>query len=344
MKKIYILTLLFSALTYSQNKTEAETKVIEGVELHDSGNFEGAITKYDEALTLDKDNAYALAEKAMTLEVLKKYDEAIAICQRVLKLHPKENNAMVYVTYGNALDHSGKAKQALKIYDEGIKKFPNQYQLFYNKGITLVSLKEYEEALETIQTATKLNPNHSSSFNALAILNSENRIPAILSLSRYLVIDNRTSRAKANFEMLISLINQGVSKTGDNSISISISEDALNKGKKNENNFSSLDLMLSLAGAVDLSEENENKTEVDKFISKFKTMCQGMSEIKKKQKGYYWEFLAPYFIEMNDKNLIEPFANIIFLSNKNIDAQKYKDENPGKIEQFYFWSKNYIWK
>lgn len=102
--------------------------------------------------------------------------------------------------------------------------------------------------------------------------------------------------------------------------------------------------MLSLAGAVDLSEENKDKTDVERFTSKFKTMCQGLAEMRKKQKGYYWEFLAPYFIEMNEKDLIEPFANIIFLSIKDISAQKYKEENPGKMEQFYFWSKNYIWK
>jgi len=344
MKKLYSLIILFTTLAYSQSKEQAENKVTEGVEFHDLGNFEDALIKYDEALTLDKDNSYALAEKAMTLEAMKKYDEAIEICQKVLKLHPKENNAMVYVTYGNALDHFGKAKQALKVYDEGIKKFPNQYQLFFNKGITLINIKEREKALEAIQTATKLNPNHSSSFNALSILDSENRIPAILSLSRYLIIDNRTSRAKTNFDVLTLLMNQGVSKTGDNSISININEDLLNDGKKGENNFSSLDLMLSLAGAVDLSEENKDKTDVERFTSKFKTMCQGMAEMRKKQKGYYWEFLAPYFIEMNEKNLIEPFANIIFLSIKDISAQKYKEENPGKMEQFHFWSKNYIWK
>lgn len=47
---------------------------------------------------------------------------------------------------------------------------------------------------------------------------------------------------------------------------------------------------------------------------------------------------------VNKKDLVEPFANIIYLTVKNTDALKYKEENQGKIEQFYLWSKNYNWK
>lgn len=99
-----------------------------------------------------------------------------------------------------------------------------------------------------------------------------------------------------------------------------------------------------MAAALDYDDKNKDKTEVQKFISKFSTLCQSMSEMQKNQKGYYWEFLAPYFIEMEKKNLIEPFAYTIFLPSKNHDVIQYNTEHSEKIEEFQNWSKNYNWK
>ena len=49
--------------------------------------------------------------------------------------HP--NIKIVYIQYGSTLDDLGKSKDALEVYNEGIKKFPNEYLLHFNKGLTL---------------------------------------------------------------------------------------------------------------------------------------------------------------------------------------------------------------
>lgn len=347
MKKIYLLPIFFSVLSFSQNKTEAKAKVNEGIELHDSRKYDEALAKYDEALNLDKDNSLALTEKAMTLESMKRYDEAIEVSKQVLKLYPDDDNRTLYVTYANSLDHSNKTDLALKVYDEGLKKYPDYYQLYFNKGISLVNAKENGKAIICFQKSTKLNPNHSSSYNALSVLDVSNRIASILASSRYLVIDNKSARAKGNFDALMKLMNKGVSQSGDNSISLSIDSatlDKFNKKKKSENDFSSTDMVLSMSAALDYDDKNKDKTEVQKFISKFSTLCQSMSETQKSQKGYYWEFLAPYFIEMEKKSLIEPFAYTIFLPSQNPDVILYNKEHSDKIEEFQNWSKNYNWR
>ncbi len=345
MKKIFSLLVLFSTLVFSQKKEEAKAKVNEGIEYHDQGKYIEAIAKYDDALKLDKDNIIALTEKALSLESLQKYDDAIDLCKRVLKLYPDEDNRIAYLTYANALDHNQKPDAALKIYDEGIKKYPYFYQFFFNKGVTLYGLKEIEKANKEIETATKLNPNHAGSFHALALINISNRVSSILASSRYLILDNQTPRAKQNFDSIINLMQKGVTKKDEKNISVTIEEGLLKKTEqKSENNFSSLELVLSMSAALDYDEKNKNKTEVEKFSSKFTTLVGMMDEVKKDQKGYYWDFLAPYFIEMKKKELIEPFANIVFLSSQNKDAIDYFEKNQDKINEFYSWSDNYKWK
>lgn len=68
-----------------------------------------------------------------------------------------------------------------------------------------------------------------------------------------------------------------------------------------------------MSATQDLHEENKDKTEIQKFIDKFSPVCRIMKEVKPKQKGYYWDFLAPYFIEMNDKTYLNLLPILFFL-------------------------------
>ena len=347
MNKLYFLFLFASTLLFAQNKEEAIKKIEVGIELHDEGKYDEALNKYEEALKLDENNLFALSEKAVTLEASKKYDEALEISKLILKLYPNEDNKTVYVVYGNSLDHSNKKDLALKIYDEGLKKYPTYYQLYYNKAITLYSNKEVAKAELAFEEATKLNPNHTSSFNALGVLNNSNRIASILASSRYLVLDNQSSRAKANLDSVLSFMNKGVTKTGEKNISLVLDPTFLeNAGKKKNapNDFSSVDMVVSMSAALVYDEKNKNNTEVQNFTNQFSTMCKVLSETRKNKKGYFWEFLAPYFMEMEKNKLVEPFAYYIFSTTQNEDILKYQKEHADKIEKFLAWNKIYKWK
>ncbi|MBO6184611.1 MAG: tetratricopeptide repeat protein [Chryseobacterium sp.] len=346
MKKLLLLTL-FPILSFSQNTSEAKIKVNEGIVLHDDGKYNDALDKYEEALKLDKNNLSAISEKAMTLEALKRYDEAIELCKLAINIYPQEDIKTIYLTYGNSLDHSKRTKEALKIYDEGIKNYPNYYQLYFNKAITLVSDKQIEKSLELFQKSAMLNPNHPGSLNALAALNRDKRIISILASLRYLSIDNKTSRAKGNLDSVIDLMQQGVTQTDDKNITLAIDPKAMEdvgKKQKGINNFSTADMVLSMTAALDFDEKNKNKTQCGKAIDKFNSIFAILKEGQKENKGFYWEFLAPYFIELKDKNLIEPFANIVFLPSQSDDVKKYHQDNTNEIQRFYEWSKNYDWK
>lgn len=342
MKRICFLLLLISTVTSAQNPEVARELVLEGVALYDEGKYSQAISKYDDALKVDKDNFLALAEKAMTLVATRDYSESIKICKKVLKLHPNEELSMLYVTYGNATDLLNDSKKAIKIYDEGILKYPNQFQLYFNKGIALTGLGENEKAKEAIQSATVLKPNHPGSFNVLGILNENNRIAAIMSACRFLSLDNKSARANDNIEYILKLMNQGVEKSGSNEINITLS-DFVKKDKNRENDFSSVNLMVSMSAAYEMTDDNKYKGDVEKFSDKLSILFGSLTETKDNQSGYYWEYLAPYFIDMKKQDLVNTFANIAFAAKNDKEAMKFLKENKEKVDAFYNWSNSFEW-
>ena len=280
-----ILILMFAltcSISFGQKKVEAEKLVDEGVAYNDKGDYDGAISRYDKALELDKDNLLALAEKAFSLFYSQKYEESIKYCQRAIETHSGENGLKtVYVTFGNATDALKKTDKSIEIYDEGIKQFPGYYQLYFNKGITLWSVKKHDDALLCFQTSAKLNPRHASSHNAIARLsnNKEKRIPALLAYFRFFVLESESKRAKDNLESVRKLMKANVEETGKKSINISFSPNLLGDttatGKPTENSFSATDMILSMETALDFDKKNKkNKKKTEVGNNHYQSTCR----------------------------------------------------------------------
>jgi Tfp pilus assembly protein PilF len=351
-KSILILILsLTCSISFAQNKAEANKLVDEGIGYHDKGDYDGAISRYDRALELDKDNLHALAEKALSLLTLQKYDESIKYSQMAIAAHPGDPALnTVYVTYGNAYDGLKKTDKSIEIYDQGIKQFPNYYQLYFNKGVSLSSVKKYDEAALCFQNSAILNPKHASSNNAIArIANINNkRIPALLAYCRFLAIEPQGNRAKENLSSIKRIMSGNVEETGKNSVTINLSPDMLAdttaNGAPKENSFTSIDLILAMTAAMDFDKKNKKKTEVEQFIRKFETVCASLEETKKNNYGFFWEYYAPYFIEMKNKKLLETYSYIAFASSGDSDVTKWLDGHKNETDRFFEWSNSFVWK
>jgi Tfp pilus assembly protein PilF len=352
--KSAILMLIYSLIccsSFAQNKADAEKLVGEGIAYHDKGDYEGAILRYDKALELDKENLLAMAEKAISLLSFQKYEDAITLCQKAIAAHPGDNGlTTVYVSYGNASDGLKKTDKSIAIYDEGIRQFPDYYPLYFNKGISLASVKKHDEAILCFQKAIILNPKHGSSHNAIARLSNINnkRIPALLAYCRFLTIDQLSNRAKENLSAMQKLMRGSAKETGEKSVTINISSDMLGDtkadGKSKENSFTSTDLLLAMDAALDFDEKNKRKTEVEQFIRKFQTVCASLKETKKDNYGFFWDYYVPYFTDMNDRNFLETFAHIAFASIDDPEIAKWLNTHKNETDKFFEWSKSFEFK
>ena len=352
MKKLIFFTLtFFTFFAFGQNKTEAEKLVKEGVSYHDKGDYQNAISKYNKALELDKDNLLALAEKAFSLMLMEKYDDAIKCCTRAIATH--ENDKLlenIYVTYGNALDGLKKTDQSLEIYDEGIKKFPESFMMHFNKGISLFSQKEYEDALLCFEKAVLINPDHAGSHNAIARLEylQDKRIPAILAYCRFFTVEPESRRAQENLEVLKTLVRGNAKKTGKNTISINLDTstmgDTTADGKNKPDNFSSAELILELSARLQLTKDHKKKNEVDEFVSKMETLASLLNDSEQKNSGFFWEYYTPFLVDMKDKKMMETFGYVVYASSGESYVKKWLKKHPKELEAFFIWSSKFDWK
>ena len=339
--------MIVSSFVSAQQKDEADNLVQEGVVFQDKGDVDSAFSRYNQALKMDRDNLAALAEMAYSYLSIDKFDESISYSKRAMKTHPHDPVLKtVYVSYGNALDGEGKPEKAIDIYDEGIHSFPDYFQLFYNKGISQIKLNKTGDALLSFERSAALNPKHASSHNAIGhLLFKTNKIPSVMAFCRFLVLEPNTTRSTPNLENVQKILNAQVNKTGENGVTVNVSADLPDSNKQKEkNHFSGAELVLALNASLDFDSTNANKTDIEKFVRKFSTLCQYLKETEKDNYGFYWDYYVPYFTEMDDKGYLEVLAHIAFASSENTAVKEWLKSHESDVAAFYKWSDSFKWR
>lgn len=336
----------------SNGATPVRELVKEGVKLYDAGKYDEAVAKYQQALAAAPKDETALSELALTYNELGRSAEAVAICEKLVKANP-DIDASVYVTYGNSLDAMKKSKQANQVYEQGLKRHPDAYSLHYNAGVAQATSGQMPASINSFQQAVALNPQHGSSHLSLGMmqLGSGTRVPGMLALGRFLVLEPRSTRAAQRLPLLDKAMMQGVSKTAENAITINVSADALNgaNGKsKGPDNFGPAEMMLSISGATALTPPPGMPvpTAMEQFSSQFGSLCKVLGEFNAKQAepGFTWNYYVPYFVEMEKKGFVSAFTYLVHASKTNDSGvQQWLVAHPTEVQVFQEWSKNYIW-
>jgi tetratricopeptide (TPR) repeat protein len=136
------------------------------------------------------------------------------------------------------LDGKGKTEKAVEVYDEGIKIFPDYFQLYYNKGISQIKLNKAEDALLSFERSATLNPKHASSHNAIGrLLFMTNKIPSLMAFYRFLVLEPDGKRSSANLINVQKIMSAHVTKMMKK-CTINVSPHMLDVNKKKKRTIS----------------------------------------------------------------------------------------------------------
>lgn len=323
--------------------TESQRKLIgEGVALHDRGDYEGAIAKYEEVLRENPNDDLALYELAFSYQMKKDYRKSLEVAYKGAQ-YKSEHLTGFYVLIGNNLDELGESKKAVEVYRRGIKLQPDEQLLYYNLAITYSKLNDLEEAKKNLKKAAFLNPNHGSSHLALAQLfnNTRYKTPALFAVMRFLVVEPKSRRSQGAYQVFSELLRGGVTPGKNNEINIFVDMG----GKKDEGDFSSIEMFVGLTKAGSMTEKNKGKTEAQRLVEQLETYLALISESDPKgdKSKFTWKYYIPYFVELKKRNYVEPFAYYISQSSNMSGVADWLETNGGKVGAFLSWSKSYQW-
>ncbi|UOQ70140.1 tetratricopeptide repeat protein [Hymenobacter cellulosilyticus] len=344
-------TVLFAGLVataQAQAPDEVKALIKQGVALYDEGKYDEAVLRYKQALKLAPDNFTAQYELAMTYGHLDRHEEVVEICKKLLQDNANAD-ANVYVIYGTALDDLKQPQEAIRIYQRGIKKFPDNGLLYFNLGVTQASTQRYEEATESMQMAVRKNPRHASAHRILALLTAQsNRVPAIFASVRFLQLEPHSKRAIGGLEVLDKLMGKGVHKTGENAVTLNVTPNMLKQmnGKKNQpDNFGQADLLLTMASALDYDEKNKDKSATVRLAEKLTSLCQSLEEQKpENHPGFAWSYYVPYFITLKKAGYLPTLAYLIQAARPGQpEAQQWLEQHPSEVKELQEWSEAYKW-
>lgn len=332
MRTIVFLSLTWLLPQLGLTQDDPIKKILtEGVALFEQGKYKEAIAEYEKVFELDKDNPAALFEIGYAHYALKDYDKAIKYVDKVLKAG-KEHLLEAYNLKGNVLDDMGKSDKAIKVYQEGLEKFPDEYLLHFNLGISHYRVREYEAAASELEKTISIKLNHKSSHYYLGKLNAETgqRVPSILAHYFFLLLEPEGERAQYAYDLLRKQIGQGVEKNESGGSQINLSLDQL------DGEFSTVDMMLGLL--VVTSDEMPLEDKSDEAIFAYITdMIFGiLGENKKDHQGLYWDLYADLFSNMKEAGHTQTFCYYISQS-RSEKAAKWVAEHAEQVDAFFKW-------
>ena len=131
-------------------------------------SVERAMPFYFKILSINPQNANAWRNILVVLEQTDKIDYKIKTYEELRIIDPQRE--MVYVNLGRAYGRGrNQLTKALDIFQKGLQRFPNSYELLSNSGTVYGLQKNYPAAITVLQKATSIRPNSSKAFIDLGL-------------------------------------------------------------------------------------------------------------------------------------------------------------------------------
>jgi tetratricopeptide (TPR) repeat protein len=182
---------------------ELDSKILfyEGQLLFSNNKYQEAIEVLNKILKMNPKDKVALSNKGSTLLILGKYDEALETFNEALEINPK--NELILLNKGFALVSLGKYEKAIETFNKALEINPKYEYALLNKGWAFGCLGMYEEAFETFNEALEINPK-----NELTLSNIGG---ALVSLGKYEeALENLNEALEINPKHEYALLNKSL--------------------------------------------------------------------------------------------------------------------------------------
>lgn len=325
---------------------QQEKAVQEGVVLHDAKKYDEAIAKFESVLKETPDATLPLYELGLSQyskgDCKRSKETALRGAQYISDQLP-----LFYGLIANCLDDEGKSEAAIKLYRDAediLKSYPSLRNhlssIYYNLGVTFVRLKKYNDARTELKRAVEADFGYASPHYLLSQVYSATKykIPAFLAAARLISLDFRSQRTANSAALLAGVLKPAAKNPKTGNIEINLDFGA----PTDEGDFGMFDLLLGTLTTV-RGDDDKNKSDNQLFVDAIGTVIALLTEDKKLGSTFVGKTYIPFMVEMKKKGHVEAFGTmVIYISNRhNAEAEKWINQNDGKLSAFLSWAKDY---
>jgi tetratricopeptide (TPR) repeat protein len=127
-----------------------------GNEKFRSGNLDGAIEDYNQAIEINPGYASAYYNRGIAYEDLGDSGNALMDYTKAIEINPDYVDA--YINRGSLLLEEGDFEGAIKDFTHAIRTNPYHATAYFNRGSAWRGIKEYKNAIEDFKRAMELDP------------------------------------------------------------------------------------------------------------------------------------------------------------------------------------------
>lgn len=324
-------TLPLCAQVNSEIPERSIITIQRGVKFHDEEKYDEAIAEYKKIHRNDSNYYLASVELLNTYLTQEKNEEGIVLCDHLLKLkNDYTPNILIYK--GDFLDNLKKYEEAEKVYEDGARDYPLNYSFYYEKAISKLKQKKYDEAYALLIKTVRINPFHAASHQRLGLLAYQNNniTATMLAFQFYLICDPNSKRAQnlvGDLEKIARL-----ELETDSAISL--------KAFENENDFTELESIVKSKVALG----DKYKSKIDLKFDLVKQMQLVIENISKypEVKGFFNDFYGKFFSELQKNKFFEPYVYHALKGMEIESVNKWISKNSSEMDKFELWAYNHM--
>ncbi len=330
MRIIHILLsiILISFTIDATAQSASERLVREGVSLHDKGDYEGAIKKYQQVLKTTPNSMPATYEMSLSYLRLKNYDEAIKYSSAVIDHNYQPLLTDAYIVKSSALAKGDNIDGAIELLEEALIKCGESYLLHFNIGLCSFNNKNTEKALSHLERAIEIDATHAGSFLLYAYaLNDANKwVQSFYAFHFFLLLEPNTPRSKDAFMEMYDLVSVKIPNDSPR-----LAED---DGINRRNLYETLLTLEPRSDNMTPQEQYEFFEKVSRAI--FFTMSNMQTN---DQSGLLWTFFVPIYSEILQADYLDVYSRYVSAAYFP-ESLEWWNNNKEEVDDFINWFEN----
>jgi tetratricopeptide (TPR) repeat protein len=317
-----------------------------GTKFHDARRYDEAIAAYQDVLKSNPECTLAMYE--LSFSYYAKGDKLKAAETASLGTkYISDEIPLFYLTLANVMDDAGKPDEAIKIYDQAIKflkdnPLTRKYlsSLYYNLGVTYTSQKKYLDARQALRNAVENDFSYASPHYLLSVVFDRTGYRIPALLAAVRLVSLEYDTNRT--ATAVNVIANAFSAAKKDPTSGNINIFVNMNAPKDEGDFAMFDLILGTATTV-RGDKDKDKTDNEMFIKGMDTVFAIFDENKALKTTFVGKNYGPFIADMRKAGYLPVFGNIVLFlhDHNNVEAKDWLDKNGPQVNSFFAWAKAY---